>query len=180
MDVMRNVSIWALLAIVACGLLGSCAKETTPSKEEEKDELTVEGVLQGSWTIPYENLTDDQKGSYKQIDLRVEANDDFVWTLYAKNGSTYTMTGGIMEEKSNYQHSSGAGIWNIRFFITHINGQELSGGYYGVYSFDDENSLLMNVEPDVRNWSEHPTAEGGIGSGLKGDQSVYHYSKVIN
>ncbi len=167
------------MAIVAGLLMASCSQESTPVTTQTDQEDKIEGILtDGLWVTNNDAMpTQSMKDAYNKITIEVDKDYNFTWTWDQKNGQVYEMTGFAYEEKSSYEHDNGSGIWKINFTVTHINGQALPGGFYGIYAFENENSMLLNVEPDVSNWGKHPTAEEGIGSGEKGNESVYRMIK---
>jgi hypothetical protein len=170
-----------LLTIVVGILMSSCSKERADLKTSDSgdDAPKIEGVITGGlWILENSDMPSaSMKDSYDKIQIKVEDNLNYSWIWEQKNGQDFEMTGYIYEEKSSHIHETGSGIWNVYFYVTHINGQALPGGFYGIYAFEDENHLILNVEPDVQNWGKHPTAEEGIGSGAKGGESVYVMTK---
>lgn len=158
-------------------VFSSCSKENTP--EQTKDEsLQTEGTLEGnSWTIESASLPSAQmRNDYESLKLTVHDDLSYDWLWKRKDGTAYDMRGTLYYEESKYDHSSGSAIYNIAMTITHINGQALPGGFVGIFTFENEKNLILNVEPDVTNWSYHPTASEGVGSGQNGMESVYPYT----
>ena len=83
----------------------------------------------------------------------------------------------FLRRKSEFTHETGSGIWKISVNVLTINGEHYPGGWYGLYAYDGENKLLLNVEPDVANWGDHPEADKGLGSGKDGEGSIYAFTK---
>ena len=176
---MKTIKYFTYVALVLALTASSCSKETSTPEQQENQEIELEGKINGNdWKVNGADLPSaNMRRDYESIELSVKENLDFEWKWNQKNGQVFVMTGYIFQEESSHKHENGARIWNLYLNVTHINGQNLPGGYYGIYSYVDENHLLLNVEPDVSNWGDHPEAEKGIGSGQNGNASVYTFTK---
>jgi len=173
---------YLLISAIVVGIFtSSCTKESANvgSNQSDKNTTQIEGVIKdATWIAENVNLpSDEMKSIYKKIEISVDQDLNYSWKWVKLNGEVIEMTGYMYEEKSQYKHETGSSIWNVYVYVTKINGQDLAGGFYGVYSYQDENHLLLNVEPDMRNWGIHPKAEAGLGSGQNGNESVYVLTK---
>ncbi|MFY0644291.1 MAG: hypothetical protein JXR19_07475 [Bacteroidia bacterium] len=176
---MRTINYIIYAVLVVAMTLSSCSKESPSPGAEENQPIEVEGEIKGnSWLVNGSDLpSPSMRNDYDRLEFDVDDQLNFSWKWVQKNGQIFEMTGYIHQEKSAYEHENGASIWNLYLNVTHINGQNLPGGYYGIYSYSDPSTLLLNVEPDVTNWGDHPEASKGLGSGASGLESVYAFTK---
>ena len=162
-----------ILGLTACG-----TESAKPDTQDE--ELAIEGTIEnGFWVIENEQLPSaDFRQKYERMEFTLDQNSNYTWKWVGKGGqTTYTFKGDAYYSSTAAKHSSGSTIWNIAIYVATINDMQLPGGFYGIFTYDDENHLIINVEPDVASWGVHPSAEGGIGSGESGDESVYRFTK---
>ena len=162
--------------------LASCSKEQVDVNNDGNNDLNLEGQLENSsWVLEPEDFPNQgMKDNLDKMEFHIDENLNITWFYDAKPGKTdYEMKGDIYFEKSQFNYDNGSGIYNVRVNISHINGQNLSGGYYGIFTWEDEDHWVLNIEPDVQGWSDHPTADEGIGSGANGEGSVYRF-KALN
>lgn len=164
----------------------SCSKDdsTTPNNtggggdNGGKDPVEVEGNYVGTWLSPNEKLpTQKYRDNYKSFEIIFNDDKTYKWTFTPKTNSPGVFEGTITQDVTSYKHSSGSRIWQIGINVTKLNGQSVSGGWAGIYTYEDPKTLLLNVEPTANGWSKWPTADAGIGSGQVGDESVYTFLK---
>lgn len=133
---------------------------------------------QGIWKLenadmPSENL----KSKYEYMEFSVDKEGYYKWKWVNKSGTETLYEGYVLTEDTDYTYSNGKPISSISVNVTSINGQSAPGGWVGIYTYDDNSRLLLNVEPNVPNWGEQPTAQFGIGSGESGMESVFPFTK---
>ncbi|MBR9860576.1 hypothetical protein GYB22_07455 [bacterium] len=171
-----------IITITALSMLymSSCTKTSTTTDEDTFEDFKTEGVLNDGelWTIENEDLpTAKMRQDLDRMELIVTEDDRYSWKWIEKGGDVLHFEGEIFHEKSQFEYESGSGIWNISIIVQTINGEYYPGGWYGVYAYENENHLVLNVEPDVSSWEKHPTAEEGIGSGTNAMESVFQFSR---
>ena len=166
--------------LVAILGISACSTESTRPDSPDDNEVAVEGTFEESiWRIENAELPTQQfRDIYESMEFVVDKELNYTWTWTGKPGQkSYVFKGKTYYEKSSYTHTSTSAIYNIAVNVLTINDLELPGGWYGIYTYEDANHMSLNVEPDVTSWGDHPTAEGGLGSGQEGDKSVYRFTK---
>lgn len=160
--------------------LAACNTEKVSPTDDQGDELAIEGKMENNlWVIDGEDLPTAQlRQDFERMEFYVEDNLNYTWTWIGKGAQkSFTFKGDTYYERSNHTHSSGSGIWNIAVNVVTINGMSLPSGWYGIFTYEDENHMSLNIEPDVQGWEVHPTADKGLGSGTSGNGSVYKFYK---
>ena len=174
-----NTKIYIIILAAILGMT-ACSTETISPNPKDDNELATEGSFEETtWVIANSDLpTESLRNKYESMEFVVDNDLNYQWTWKGKISSeTLVFKGKTYYEKSSHTHSSGSAIYNVAVNVLTINDIELPGGWYGIYTYEDENHMSLNVEPDVTNWGDHPTAAGGLGSGQEGDKSVYRFSK---
>lgn len=175
---MKKIIYTTLLATAV--LLSACNEQSDSPNPQNGDELKIEGALENTlWVIENASLpTEYQRSRYDRMEFTVDKDNNYTWAWIAKPGQkSLVFKGDTYYEKSAYEHGSGSAIYNIAVNVQTINDEDLPGGWYGIYTYDDENHMILNVEPDVQSWTKHPTAQEGVGSGQDGQESVYRFIK---
>lgn len=121
--------------------------------------------------------TQGLRDSYSGMEFRIDADNNYSWKWNKKDGQVLDFEGTVLLNSTDASHTNGEMISMISVDVMTINGQSAPGGWFGIYTFDDDGNLLMNVEPKVNGWEKHPDYEEGIGSGTSGMESVYTFSK---
>lgn len=179
--IMKKQIITFAIALIAATMFTSCSKEQGPVRSN--DQIEVERNIESTaWYMTNEQMpSQSMKDAFDRMEFEVsdgQGNDPhFTWSYLGKPGKpTYIMEGTFFYDKTSHKHESGSSIYNTYLYVTHINGQSLPGAYSGIFTFEDKDHWVLNVEPDVQNWEKHPLAENGIGSGANGESSVYAFT----
>lgn len=161
-------------------MVSSCGDNSSDPKPKSgnNDPVPIEGTYVGTWELPNENMPNDNlKQNYEKLVLIVGEDDSYEWTYYRKDGNKTVFTGITTQQRTNHKHSSGSAIWSYSIWVSEINGKSAPGGWDGLFTFENANKLIINVEPRVDGWSKWPTPENGVGSGQNGQESVYLFNK---
>lgn len=176
----KNIAVVILTAHIA--LFSSCKDDSStqpkPGKNGDGNNLPIEGTYSGTWELTNDRMPNDKlKSYYDKLILIVEADDSYTWTYYRKDGNQTVFKGITTHQKTTKKHSSGSALWLYSIWVDTINGTSAPGGWDGIFTFEDANTLVINVEPRVSGWPKFPTAEEGVGSGYSGQESVYVFKR---
>jgi hypothetical protein len=117
-------------------VMASCTKSSEPAPPQE-EEPQVEGVINDGtiWTIANADLpSENLRNSYEKMEFSVDDQNNYKWKWYSKSGMDLLFEGYIFHEKTEFEHSSGSGIWDISINVLTINGESYPGGWYGIYA----------------------------------------------
>jgi hypothetical protein len=177
MKTYKNYSMFIVM-LMAIGFASCSDKSPTPGGDGNDDgKGDVEGSYAGTWVSDNSQLPESWQDEYSGMEFVVSDDDTYKWTYIKKDGQTAVFSGIIYHGKSEFKHSSGSAIWSLSIVVNELNGQQVTGGWDGIYTYENSTTLKMNVEPAVDAWTKWPTTEGGLGSGDKGFNTVYTFSK---
>jgi hypothetical protein len=169
------VSVIFVLTLIVSISVSSCSKEEGGSGGGNP--VQIEGNYIGTWVSEKRDLPKDLIGVYEKLVLTVDENYNYSWKYIKPDNSVIDFTGTLFDNVTEYEHSSTSRIWEVQIDVTHINGNAAPGGWKGIYTYEKENILKLNVEPNTSQWSTWPTAAGGIGSGQIGTNSIYVFTR---
>ena len=168
----------SIITFTSCGKDDSANPTTTGGGDNNNDPVQVEGDYVGTWVSPNEKLpTQNYRDNYKQFEIIFSDDKTYKWTFEKKDGTKGVFEGTITQDVTQFKHTNGSRIWQIGINVTKLNGQSVTGGWAGIYTYENPTTLILNVEPTVSNWTKWPDASEGIGSGQEGMETVYVFEK---
>ncbi len=163
-------------------ILNACEKDKdtealSPTPQPNEPVLAVEGPIEGTWLTGSVEDLGNVSANFSSIEFSTDSSNNYTMTWHKKDGTSTIYAGFVSKYMTEYKHTTDASIWNISIVVQTINGVSVGGGWQGIYTFDNENRLLLNMEPSVVNWPVYPNASLGLGSGDSGDGSIYKFNR---
>lgn len=182
---MKTLTNYVKILLITTSMIAftSCSKDDSPNPTTNNNgnnnpPTQVEGEYVGTWLSPNEKLpTQKYRDDYKSFELVLNSDKTYKWTFTPKVGNPGVFEGTITQDVTGYKHTNGSRIWQIGIIVSKLNGQPVSGGWNGIYTYENPTTLILNVEPSANGWTKWPTAEEGIGSGQDGEKSIYVFLK---
>lgn len=167
-----------VLVVMVLATLASCKKEEDPAPGGGSSSASIPTSLVGTWQINNADLpTQHLRDKYEKMVFTVGADESYSLKYHAKSdGKVTDFTGKVVTWDSDEKHSNGQTINNININVEKINGQAAPGGWKGIYAFEANNTLKLNLDPNVPGVFG-ATPRGGFGSGDSGKDGIYHFKK---
>lgn len=133
--------------------------------------LAVEGPIEGTWKTGTDGDLGNLSGHVSSMEFMVDDGQRYSLTYNNRDGSVTLYEGSIIHFASQSEHTNGAAIWSIDVNVSKVfkDGVQIGsgGGWKGIYTFFNENRLLLNVECIAQGCGTPPAHTDGIG--VRGD-----------
>lgn len=169
------IFLMGFMVFVSCKKNEDATHASTPP--DPTPNPTVMASLKGSWKATASELAYDDRASFSEAYLSVNADSTCTWTKKHKTNpsGSLSMSGKLLFESTGAKDTSGRLIDKVWFTFNKINGQDLSGSLHGIYQVNGS-KLTLDWE-FMRSGIIYPDPSKGFGSGSSNQKSISRYTK---